>query len=141
MTYNSPFDREDLHKLASSLDNVVDFSYRAADRVLIYKIKRIPPKAVELATLIQRQSRELASAVSSLDSRKQAFEHCEAVKRLECDAVRVRNSAISELFELEQNAIELIKLKDLYAQLASATNRAKDAAKAVESLLFKRGPD
>ncbi len=64
VTYNSPFDREDLHALASSLDDVIDFSYGAADRVVLYKINQIPKAAIEIAGLILRQSKELSEAVS-----------------------------------------------------------------------------
>jgi predicted phosphate transport protein (TIGR00153 family) len=140
VTYNSPFDREDLHVLASSLDDVIDFSYGAADRVVLYKINQIPKAAIEIAGLILRQSKELSEAVFHLDSRESAFERCIAVKQLEYDADQLKNSAIAELFEAERDAIQLIKVKELYTQLDLATDRAKDAAQVIESMLFKRGP-
>ena len=138
-TYNSAFEREDLHRLASSLDDVIDFSYGAADRVLLYKINQIPPAAMEVATVIQRQAEELLVAVSSMGSRE-VFQHCMVVSQLEYDADRLANSAIAELFEIERDAIQLIKRKELYNQLATATDRAKDAAQVIETMVLKRGP-
>jgi uncharacterized protein Yka (UPF0111/DUF47 family) len=139
-TYNSRFEREDLHQLASSLDDVIDFSYGAADRVLLYKIDQIPPAALEIAKVIHRQAEELLAAVSSLNFRSAVFQHCMAVSQLEYDADRLTSAAIAELFEVERNAIQLIKLKELYSQLTSATDRAKTAAQAVETMVMKQGP-
>lgn len=137
--YNSAFDREDLHRLASSLDDIIDFAYGAADRVLLYKITGIPAFAGELALIILRQSEELTAAVSALAKREEVFRHCANVKQLEIDADRLTNSAVAELFEREKDAIQLIKLKELYNQLALATDRAKDAADVVETMVLKRG--
>ena len=140
VTYNSQFDREDLHQLASSLDDVIDFSYGAADRILLYKICRIPPAAVEMAKVIQRQAEELLAAVSSLGSRVKVLGHLMAISQLEHDADRLTSSAIAELFAVEKNAIQLIKLKELYSHLASAADRAKAASQTLEAMVLKRGP-
>lgn len=137
--YMSEFDREDLHKLASSLDDVIDFTYGAADRVLLYKLSNIPPIAGELAQVIHRQAEELTAAVSALQKREQLFQHCAVVKQLEVHADRITNSAVAELFEHEGDAIQLIKVKELFTQLAFATDRAKDAAEVIEVMVLKRG--
>jgi hypothetical protein len=135
----SEFDREDLHKLASSLHDVVDFAYNAADRVLLYKLSNIPPVAGELAQLIHRQAEELTAAVSALQKREHLFQHCAVVKELEADADQITNSAVAELFERERDAIQLMKVKELFTQLALATDRAKDAAEVIEAMVLKRG--
>jgi predicted phosphate transport protein (TIGR00153 family) len=139
VTYNSPFDREDLHHLASSLDDVIDFSFGAADRVILYKIDMIPRAASELCNVIQCQADEMLAAVSSLRYRDKALQHCTAVNQLEHDADQILSQALAELFESERDAIRLIKIKELYKQLASATDRAKDAAQAIETMVMKRG--
>ena len=138
--YDLRFDRGDLHSLASALDDVVDFSYGAADRLLLYKIRNIPTEAVQVAQLIKRQAEELAGAVSSLDSSRQTLQRCSTVSQLECEAKRLTGSGIAALFSTETDAIELIKLKDLFSQLASATERANDSAQVIETLVLKRGP-
>lgn len=139
-TCNSRFEREDLHQFASSLDDVIDLSYGAADRVLLYKIDQVPPAALEIAKVIHRQAEELLAAVSSLNSRNVVFQHCMVVGQLGYDADRLTSIAIAKLFEVERNAIQLIKLKELYSQLTSATDRAKTAAQALETMVLKRGP-
>lgn len=138
-TYMSEFDREDLQKLASSLDDVIDFTCGAADRVLLYKLSNIPPVAGELAQLIHRQAEELTAAVSALQKREHLFQHCALVKQLKADADQIINSAVAELFERERNAIQLIKVKELFTQLAFAIDRAKDAAEVIEAMAMKRG--
>lgn len=126
--------------MASSLDDVIDYAYGAADRVLLYKLSNIPIVAGELAQVIHRQAEELAGAVSALQKREDLFKHCAVVKQLEADADQIMNAAVAELFDREKNAIQLIKIKELYAQLAFATDRAKDAAEVIEAMVLKRGP-
>src|SRR5580692_3302922 len=82
-SFITPFDREDIHKLASSLDDVLDFTNAAANRLVMYKISQPPPDAAELAGLIVLQSEELARGVSMLESNGAVLKHCEEVNRLE----------------------------------------------------------
>lgn len=137
--YNSPFEREDLHNLASSLDDVIDFSFGAADRVLLYKIERIPPAALTIAKIIQSQAEALLNAASVLQTRDKAFAGCVAVKQLERRATELIGGAIASLFEDEPDAIQLIKIKELYTLLTAASNRAKAAADTIETMTLKRG--
>src|SRR5205814_4765451 len=75
-TFITPFDREDIHRLATSLDDVLDFMYAAAVRLVMYKINNPPPAAAELAGLIIEQADELAKAVSLLQKNQHVMEHC-----------------------------------------------------------------
>src|SRR5438046_10602923 len=81
-TFITPFDREDIHRLASSLDDVLDFVYAAATRLVMYKIYQPPPTSAELAGLIVLQSEELARGVSLLEKNGEVLKHCEEVNRL-----------------------------------------------------------
>lgn len=139
-TYVLTYDREDLQNLASSLDDVIDFAYGAADCVLLYKLSNIPPAAEKLAQVIHRQVEELEAAVSALPKPEDLFQYCDVVKQLEVEANQITSSAVTELFEDEKNAIQVIKLKDLFKQLAFATDRAKDAAEVLEGMALKDGP-
>jgi uncharacterized protein len=134
-TYISEFDVADLHDLASSLDDVIDFTYGAADRVLLYKVTRIPTAAGELVQVIREQANGLAAAVSALQIRDEVVQHCSTVKQLQINAERLANSALAQLFEFETDAIQLIKVKDMFTQLAFATGRAKDAAEVIETMV------
>ena len=136
-TFITPFDREDIHKLATSLDDVLDFIHAAAERLTMYKITIAPPAAAELAQIIVRQAEELASAVSLLEKHDHVLDHCVEVNRLENEADQVARESIAKLFEREKDPIALIKLKELYEVLETATDKAEDAANVLESVVLK----
>jgi uncharacterized protein len=136
-TFITPFDREDIHRLASSLDDVLDFVNAAAVRLTLYKIADPPPAAAELAGLIIQQSEELAMGVSLLEKNQTVLEHCVEVNRLENEADRVSRRAIALLFDQERDPIRLIKIKELYEVLENATDKAEDAANVLEAVTLK----
>jgi predicted phosphate transport protein (TIGR00153 family) len=136
-TFITPFDREDIHRLASALDDVLDFVNAAGQRLLLYKIRSAPGAAVELSKLIVRQSEELNKAVVLLEKTQGVMDHCVEVNRLEDEADRVCREAIGKLFENEKDAIQLIKMKELYEVLELATDKAEDAANVLEAVVLK----
>jgi predicted phosphate transport protein (TIGR00153 family) len=136
-SFITPFDREDIHTLASSLDDVLDYINAAADRLTTYKITKPPAAAVELATIILRQAEELTRAVGLLENGDALIEHCVEVKRLENDADGVSRAAIGHLFETETDPIQLIKHKELLEVLEMATDKAEDAANVLETVVLK----
>jgi len=136
-TFITPFDREDIHRLTSSLDDVLDFVNSAVVRLRLYRIDAPPPVAAELAGLIVQQSEELAKGVSLLEQNQRVLEHCVEVHSLENEADRVSRSAIAELFDNEKNPIQLIKMKELYEVLETATDKAEDAANVLEAVALK----
>ncbi len=137
-TFITPFDREDIHRLASSIDDVLDFINAAGQRMILYKITNPPRAAAELAGLIVRQSEEISAAVSKLEKHSQnVLEHCVEINRLEDEADRVCRQAIGSLFDQEKDPIGLIKLKELYETLEMATDKAEDAANVLEAVVLK----
>ena len=136
-TFITPFDREDIHRLTSSLDDVLDFVNAAGMRLRLYRINEPPPVAAELAGLIVQQSEELAQGVSLLEQNQRVLEHCVEVNRLENEADRVSRNAIAELFDNEKDPIRLIKMKELYEVLETATDKAEDAANVLEAVALK----
>jgi uncharacterized protein len=136
-TFITPFDREDIHRLASSLDDVLDFVNAAGQRLVLYKIRSAPDAAAELAGLIVRQCEELAKAVSLLEKNRHVLEHCVEINRLEDEADRVCRQAIANLFDYEKDPIALIKMKELYEVLEVATDKAEDAANVLEAVVLK----
>src|SRR5579862_4922548 len=127
-TFITPFDREDIHHLASSLDDVLDFMNAAAERVTMYKITDPPPAAARLSKLILAQCEELGQAVSHLQKNGDVLARCVEIKRFENEADDASREAIGKLFDCEKNPINLIKSKELLEVLESATDRAEDAA-------------
>ena len=136
-TFITPFDREDIHRLTSSLDDVLDFVNAAGVRLRLYKIKTPPSIAAELAAMIVEQSEELAQGVSLLEKNKLVLEHCVEVHRLENEADRLSRKAIADLFDNEKDPIHLIKIKELYEVLETATDKAEDAANVLEAVALK----
>ena len=136
-TFITPFDREDIHRLASSLDDVLDFTNSAATRLVMYRITDPPAAAAQLAGLIVLQSEELARGVSVLEKNGAVMERCEEVNRLEDEADHIVRRAIAQLFEDEKDPIHLIKLKELYEMLEMATDKAEDAANVLETIFLK----
>jgi len=136
-TFITPFDREDIHRLASSLDDVLDFVNVAATRLSMYKILEPPVASAELAGILVLQTEELARGVSMLEKNNGVLLHCDEINRLEDQADHVSRKAIASLFEREKDPIQLIKIKELYEVLETATDKAEDAANVLEAIVLK----
>jgi predicted phosphate transport protein (TIGR00153 family) len=136
-TFITPFDREDIHTLASSLDDVVDFINAACARIVMYRITDPPAEAGQLARLILAQCEELEKAVTNLQKSDDVLRHCVEINRLENEADQVSRVAIARLFEHETNPITLIKIKELLEFLETATDKAEDVADVLETVVLK----
>jgi len=136
-TFITPFDREDIHQLASSLDDVLDFLNAAGARIIMYRITNPPPVALELARLILLQTQELHRALPLLRKNGDILTHCVEINRLENEADVISRAAIGQLFDQEKDPIALIKTKELIEFLESATDRAEDVANVLETVVLK----
>jgi predicted phosphate transport protein (TIGR00153 family) len=136
-TFITPFDREDIHQLASSLDDVLDFINAAGSRLVMYRITTPPPAAGELAKMILLQSQELQKAASLLQKNRDILPHCVEINRLENEADQIAQQGIAELFDSEKDPITLIKAKELLEFLERATDKAEDAANVLETVVLK----
>ena len=136
-TFITPFDREDIHQLASKLDDVLDFINAASARIVMYRITTPPPAAGELARIILKQSQELQKAVSLMQKNGNILVHCVEINRLENEADMVAQQAIARLFEREKDPINLIKIKELLEFLERATDKAEDVANVLETVVLK----
>jgi predicted phosphate transport protein (TIGR00153 family) len=136
-TFITPFDREDIHQLASKLDDVLDFINAAGARTVMYRITTPPAAAGELAKIILMQSQELQKAVSLMQKNGDILAHCVEINRLENEADQVSQRAIAVLFEHEKDPINLIKIKELLEFLERATDKAEDVANVLETVVLK----
>ena len=136
-TFITPFDREDIHTLASSLDDVVDLINAACARIVMYRITDPPAEAGQVARLILAQCEELEKAVTNLQKSDDVLRHCVEINRLENEADQVSRVAIARLFEHETNPITLIKIKELLEFLETATDKAEDVADVLETVVLK----
>jgi len=141
-TFVTPFDREDIVLLAHSLDDVTDFIHAAADAMFIYKIKCPPPRAMELADIIVQAAIEVEKAMPQLrqpKELKQIFQRCVEINRLENMADRVFRSAMGELFDDSTDIAQIIKWREIYEYMESATDRCEDVADVLEGVAIKHG--
>jgi len=139
-TFVTPFDREDIALLAHTLDDVTDFIHHAADAMLIYKIDRPSQRARELADIIVQQTIEVERVMPRLRHRaelKQIPEYCVEINRLENMADRVFRSAVAELFDDTTDIIQIIKWREIYEHMESATDRCEDVADVLEGVALK----
>jgi len=136
-TFITPFDREDIHQLASSLDDVLDFLNAAGARIIMYRITNPPPAALDLSRLILQQAEELHRALPLLRKSGDIMTHCVEINRIENEADVVSRAAIGRLFDEEKDPITLIKNKELIEFLELATDKAEDVANVLETVILK----
>lgn len=136
----TPFDREDIHFLATSLDDVADSINGTASRISLYKYDQIDQVMHSLASVLHRQTTEIDEAIQNLKKMKNAQRVREAIIRindLENEADSIFDLAIARLFAEETNAIEMIKKKEILSVLETATDKCEDVAHVLESILVK----
>ncbi len=139
-SFITPFDREDIALLAHSLDDIVDFIHAAADAMLIYKIKQSTQRAKELADVIVLSAVEVEKAVRGLrrhSALKQILEKCVEINRLENVADRIHRAAIGELFDDASDLAQVIKWREIYEHMETATDRCEDVANVLEGVVLK----
>ena len=130
-TFITPFDREDIQRLASVLDDVIDYIHGSAKRIELYKVDPIHPSMIKLSELIQQCAIELNIAISSLRSMKNMIKVRESLVRvnsLENHADDIFDMAVARLFEDEKDAIQIIKIKEVLSALETATDKCEDVA-------------
>jgi uncharacterized protein Yka (UPF0111/DUF47 family) len=138
-TFVTPIDREDIHALATSLDDVMDAIDAAAGVLRRYRMASLRYGARELASLTWQAAVQMKVAVEALDRRQGVHERAVEVNRLENSADDVHDEALRRLFEEERDAITLIKWKEVLDLLEEATDRCEDVANVLESVVVKHG--
>jgi len=139
-TFITPLDREDIHALIKTMDDILDFIDAAAQRLHLYEVRRIPESMHRLAE-ITVESVELVKKVvgllTNLKSTDELLKTCVEINKLENDADMVLRTAVAQLFREEQDLRLLIKLKEIYELLETVTDRCEDVANVVESIVLE----
>jgi hypothetical protein len=136
----TPFDREDIHALASAIDDVADNIQGAANRMLLYRVDDLNDHIRKLCDLILQASLDMDKAVKELKDLKNVrhiADSCIRINSVENQADYVFDRAVADLFLYETDAIRLIKYKEILSVLETATDRCEDAANVMESILVK----
>ena len=136
----TPFDREDIHSLIKAIDNVADYMHSAASKMRLYQVEKIT-KSIRKLTEINLEACQLigkaVSGLDSLDNLKEINEICLKINRLESKADAVFDKAVSDIFENENDAKNIIKYKEVLSALESASDKCKSVANVLEQISVK----
>lgn len=139
-TFITPFDREDIHQLISTMDDVVDYIHTASTRVHFYKLPIFPDEFVKIADYIHAANKEIQMVLRSVHSASDFLKFsssCAVISEYESEVDYLYQEYLSNLFELETNAIDLIKKRDILASLEKAIDKCDDVANVFSSIIVK----
>ncbi|MDO8526473.1 MAG: DUF47 family protein [Deltaproteobacteria bacterium] len=139
-TFITPLDREDIHALVSSMDDILDYIYGSANRMILYKITNVSEEFKVLARILVRTAEEVAKAALRLRDLKHPqmiLAQCIEINRLENEADDAHRLAVATLFDREKDPINIIKIKEILDHMETATDRCEDVANVLESIVLK----
>jgi len=138
-TFVTPLDREDIHALARSLDDVMDSIDDAATMIRLYRLETVRFGARELAQIITASTDQVRLALGALEHNKGLMPHAIEINRLENEADRTHQQAVSDLFDHERDPLTVMKWKETLDFLENATDRCEDVANVLEGVMVKHG--
>ena len=139
-TFITPIDRNDIYRLITKMDDIMDYVEAAADRVALYEIPAMTKEVGDLARCLVSSAEHVLGAVSSIRDLKRPngiLEHCIEINRLENVADNILRGALARLFREEKDPIAVIKWKEIYETLESATDRCEDVANIIEGVVLE----
>jgi uncharacterized protein len=136
-TFVTPFDRDDIYQLATAIDDVCDHVDEAAGNIAGYGVTEIRPAAREQGQVILRSAQKLDEAVACLEGFKDASRQLHELRDLEDEGDRLNRAAVSELFSTSNDAMLVIRWKDIHEQLEEAVDACENAADVLEAILVK----
>jgi hypothetical protein len=136
-TFVTPFDREDIYRLASRLDDIMDYMEEAVDLVVLYRVEELPQGVDQQIEVLCRAAELTAEAMPQLRTMEQLSEYWIEVNRLENQADRVHRKLLAQLFDGSYDAIEVMKLKQIVDVLEEAADAFEQVANTVESIVVK----
>ncbi|MEO3808079.1 DUF47 family protein [Sphaerisporangium sp. B11E5] len=136
-SFITPFDREDIYRLASNLDDVMDYMEAAADLIVLYKIDHLPKEVVRQVEVLERAAELTAEAMPRLRSMKNLNEYWIEINRLENQGDQVYRRLLAKLFGGEYDALTVMKMKEVIDQLEMAADAFEHVANTIESIAVK----
>jgi predicted phosphate transport protein (TIGR00153 family) len=138
-TFVTPLDREDIHALAKSLDDVMDAIDASATLIRLYRLENVRFGARELAQIITASTRQVRLALEAMEKQRGVSTHAVEINRLENEADRTHQEAVSRLFDDERDPLTVMKWKETLDFLEDATDRCEDVANVLEGVVVKHG--
>ena len=139
-TFITPFDRDQIHSLITTMDDILDLIQDVAESIALYDLRSVTPEARQLAEICQQSCDRVKTTVGLLTNVKQSsaiLKGCEEIDRLESDADRVMRSALSKLFREENDLKQVMKLRVIYDLLETITDRCEDVANILEGIVLE----
>jgi predicted phosphate transport protein (TIGR00153 family) len=136
-TFVTPFDRDDMYRLATVIDDICDHVDEAADNIDAYEVTEVPPRAREQAEVIYRAASRLTEAVALLEGFGDAHRHLFALRELEDEGDRLSREAVADLFRSGNDPLTIIRWKDIHEQLEEAVDACENAADVLEAIFVK----
>jgi predicted phosphate transport protein (TIGR00153 family) len=139
-TFITPIERDDIHRLITRMDDIMDFVEAASERIGLYEIKEMTPEVKDLADVLVRSAQAVEEALRGLRSMKHAetiIKKCIDINRLENEADTILRNAVARLFREERDPITVIKWKEIYEHLENATDRCEDVANIIEGVVLE----
>jgi len=141
-TFITPFDREDIHKLASELDDVMDLIHGVAARMHLFRIDKTTDELNQFVDILQQSAEAVKKAVLGLHDMKKTrrvLDYCIEINRLENMGDQVQEMALGKLFTNRYDPLEVMKWKEIYEIAEAAIDKCEDVANAIESVVVKNG--
>jgi hypothetical protein len=136
-TFVTPFDRDDMFRLATVIDDICDHVDEAADNIDAYEVTEIPQAAIDQAKVVARAAAELHAALGVLEGFKDSRANLLEVRELENEGDRLSREAIADLFRSGQDPLTIIRWKDIHEQIEEAVDACENAADVLEAILVK----
>jgi predicted phosphate transport protein (TIGR00153 family) len=139
-TFITPIDREDIHKLITTMDDILDLTEDVAHSIFLYDIKSVTPEAQKLAEICVACGEKVQATVALLPKMENSAEMlalCNEIDKLESDADHVMRAAMAKLFREEPDVRNVIKLKEIYELLESVTDKCEDVANIIEGIIVE----
>ena len=136
-TFITPLEREDIHALASELDDVLDSVEAIGHRFVIFKILKTTPEATQLAKIIAQSSVQIENAVNNLKDFKNLMAFTIEINRLENEADAISRQAVAELFSGTHEVMDVLRWKEIYGRLEGAADKCEDVANTIEAIVLK----
>jgi predicted phosphate transport protein (TIGR00153 family) len=138
-TFITPFDREDIHRLASSMDDVLDHIEAVAEYLQLHRIEEPLKQMIALAETLTQAARITAESIPKLRRMKDMEDYWIEINRLENEGDRYYRRTIAELFSGDYRAMDVLKWKDICEEIEQAIDRLEDVANTIESIVLKQG--
>lgn len=136
-TFITPLEREDIHNLASGLDDVVDAAEAIGSRLVLFRITQSRPEAIRMTAILVACARQIEQAVENLKNLQNLMSFSIEINRLENEADAISRQVVADLFTGQHDILDVMRWKEIYGRLESAADKCEDVANTIESIVIK----